>query len=212
MNLSPEEKAVGKDNYHAALGHTRREFLQGTLAAGIGASAAAGAMYFGYDPTLSDPVRVGVIGTGDEGNILIGALNPDFLQVKAICDIRPSSIHRALHGDWGGSRPDYTHSLRPGLMQVYGWKSEDEAKENVEIYQDFRELVKNPDIEAVIIALPLHLHAAAAMAAMAEGKHVLTEKLMAHNVAQCKLMSRTAAEKRAPSGHRASTSLQHSLR
>ncbi len=151
-------------------------------------------MYFGYDQTLSDPLRVGVIGTGDEGNILIGAINPEFLQVTAICDIRPSSIHRAIHGDWGGSRPDYTHSLRPGLMQVYGWKSEDEVEKHLKIYEDYHELIAQDDIEAVIIALPLHLHAPVALAAMQAGKHVLTEKLMAHNVAQCKLMGRVAEQ------------------
>ncbi|MEM8679370.1 MAG: Gfo/Idh/MocA family oxidoreductase [Planctomycetota bacterium] len=195
MSLSPEEKEVGQENYHEALGYTRRDFFRGSLAAGIGAAAAGGAMYFGYDANLGDPVRVGVIGTGDEGNILIGALNPNYQQVVAISDIRPSSIHRAIHGDWGGSRPAYTHSLRPGLMQIYGWPSEDEARQHVEVYEDYHELIKNPDVEAVIIALPLHLHAAAAVAAMQAGKHVLTEKLMAHNVAQCKIMGRVAKEK-----------------
>ena len=194
MNLSEDEKTIGKENYYDALGVTRREFFQGALAAGAGVTASAGAMYFGYGATLGDPVRVGVIGTGDEGNILIGAINPDYLQVVAICDIRPSSIHRAFHGDWGGSRPEYTHSLRPGLMEIYGWSSRADAENNVATYTDWRELIANDNVEAVIIALPLHLHAPVAIAAMRAGKHVLTEKLMAHNVAQCKLMSRVAAE------------------
>ena len=56
-------------------------------------------MYFGYDK-VKDPVRVGVIGTGDEGNVLIGAVTPDYVQVVAIADIRPYNIHRAFHGDW----------------------------------------------------------------------------------------------------------------
>jgi predicted dehydrogenase len=46
----------------------------------------------------------------------------------------------------------------------------------------------------VIIALPLHLHATATVEAMQSGKHVLTEKLMAHNVAQCKVMGRVSEE------------------
>src|SRR4030095_4809257 len=48
------------------------------------------------------------------------------------------------------------------------------------------------DLEAVIIALPLHLHAQVAIEALQAGKHVLTEKLMAHDVAQCKVMGRVA--------------------
>ena len=48
--------------------------------------AGLGAMYFGYGK-VADPVRVAVIGTGDEGNVLIGGCNPEYVDVKAICDI-----------------------------------------------------------------------------------------------------------------------------
>ena len=48
-------------------------------------------------------------------------------------------------------------------MSVYGWKSEDEARKHVKVYDakngGTSELLKDPDVEAVIIALPLHLHA-----------------------------------------------------
>ncbi len=192
MNLSPEDRKIGKENYLDVVGYTRRDFLMSSLAAGVGSTAAAGALYFGYDAKLSDPVRIGFIGSGDEGNILIGALNPNYVDLVALCDIRPSSIHRAFHGDWGGGVPEVTHALRPGMMQVYGWKTEDEARQHVTLYQDYKELLKQSNIEAVIIALPLHLHAAVAIAALQAGKHVLTEKLMAHNIAQGKVMARVA--------------------
>ena len=48
---------------------------------------------------MPNPLRVGFIGTGDEGNVLLGAITPSFLQVVAIADIRPYNIHRAFHGD-----------------------------------------------------------------------------------------------------------------
>ena len=60
--------------------------------------AGLGAFYFGYTK-VNDPVRVGVIGTGDEGNVLLGAIPPDYIQVVAISDIRPYNIFRAFHGD-----------------------------------------------------------------------------------------------------------------
>ena len=44
----------------------------------------------------------------------------------------------------------------------------------------------------MIIALPLHLHAPAAIAAMQAGLHVITEKLMGHSVHECKEMARVA--------------------
>jgi len=34
--------------------------------------AAIGAFYFGYDKAIGSPLRVGVIGTGDEGSVLLG--------------------------------------------------------------------------------------------------------------------------------------------
>ena len=48
-----------------------------------------------------------MIGTGDEGSVLIGALNPEFIEVKAIADIRPFNQFRAFHGDWlnKGNKP-----------------------------------------------------------------------------------------------------------
>jgi predicted dehydrogenase len=189
--LTPEEREVGKDNYHEAVSVTRRDFLlANVLGAGALSAAGLGAAYFNYEK-VANPVRIGVIGTGDEGNVLIGAMNPNYVQVVAIADIRPYNIHRAFHGDWGGGDPSLTHSIRTGLNEKYGWKSETEARQNVKVYdKDYHELIKNPDVEAVM----LHLHAKVAVECLQAGKHVLTEKLMAHNVAQCKVMSRVAEQ------------------
>jgi|TARA_B110000495_G_scaffold33506_1_gene26310 predicted dehydrogenase len=194
INLTPEEREVGRDNYYSAVtAHdkvSRRDFLVRSIAAGGITAAGVGAMYFGYQRP-NRPIRVCVIGTGDEGSVLMGAINPDYVQVTAICDIRPSSQHRAFHGDWS---TDNTIKVRPGLMNVYNWKSEDEARRNVKVYSDWKEAVLDPNVDGVIIATPLFLHAEIAVGAMKAGKHVLCEKLMAHNIAQCKLMARTADE------------------
>jgi len=192
MHLTPEERAIGKDNFYGAIGFTRRDFLKGGLAAGLVSGAGLGAMYFGYKAMEGDPLRVGIIGTGDEGSVLIGGLTPSYLQTVAIADIRPYNVHRAFHGD--NASPN-TIKVRPGLMTKYDWKSEDEARKNVKVYTGgYEELLDDPNVEAVIIALPLHLHAEAAIKAMRKGKHVLTEKLMGHDVAQCKEMGRAATE------------------
>ena len=192
INLTPEERAVGQENYYSAVTEHekvhRRDFLLRSIVAGGATAAGVGAMYFGYGKP-NRPVRVCVIGTGDEGSVLMGAINPEYVQVTSICDIRPSSVHRAFHGDW--STPN-TIKVRPGLMNVYDWKTEDQARQNVKVYDDWKKAIEDPDIEGVIIATPLFLHAPIAVAAMRAGKHVLCEKLMAHNVAQCKQMCRTA--------------------
>ena len=54
---------------------------------------------FGYDQSLDRPLRVGFLGTGDEGSVLLGAVNPDYIDIKAIADIRPYNVFRAFHGD-----------------------------------------------------------------------------------------------------------------
>ena len=191
MNLSPEEREVGRDNFHSVLGVTRREFLAGSVAAASVSGASLGAFYFSYNQ-VKDPLRVGIIGTGDEGSVLIGAINPDFIDVRAIADIRPYNVYRAFHGD---ESSDNALRVRPGLMTKYGWKSESEARGHVNVYTDsYQELLDDPDIEAVIIALPLHLHRDATVAALEAGKHVLCEKLMAHNVGECKDMARAAQQ------------------
>ena len=46
-------------------------------------------------------------------------------------------------------------------------------------YTDYHELLEQPDIDAVTIALPNHLHASVAIEALKARKHVLLEKPMA---------------------------------
>ncbi|MEQ1826554.1 MAG: Gfo/Idh/MocA family oxidoreductase [Pirellula sp.] len=196
--LSADERTTGTNNYYEAVGFTRREFLQGVVGAGAVSGGGLGAMYFGYQK-IKDPVRVGIIGTGDEGNVLIGGCTPDYVQVVAIAEIRPYSIYRAFHGDATAA------AARPGLIRQYKYSSEAEATKAVKVYDSknggIQALLDDKSIEAVIIALPLHLHAPIAVQAMMRGKHVLTEKLMAHNVAQCKVMARVAASKSDPNGN-----------
>jgi predicted dehydrogenase len=201
MHLTDEDRARGQRAFASATtsdvthkelakrGVNRRDFIKGAAATGAVAAVGLGGAYFGYS-SIDKPLRVGIIGTGDEGNVLIGAINPNYVQVVAIADIRPYNIYRALHGD--ASSPNAA-KVRPGLLKVYGWKSEDQARQNVKVYTDrYQELLENSDVEAVIIALPLHLHCKVAIEAIAAGKHVLTEKLMGHSVHECKEMGRVS--------------------
>jgi predicted dehydrogenase len=190
MNLNEQQKKIGKENFAEAVGITRRDFLA-TVTAGAAAGAGLGSLYFGYGKSVGDPLRVGVLGTGDEGSVLIGSINPEFISVVGVADIRPYNRFRAFHGD--ASSPNAT-KVRPGLMAKYGWASEDTARRNVKVYEAYEDLLADPDVEAVIIALPLHLHSVAAVKAMRAGKHVLTEKLMGHSIRECKEMGRVSRE------------------
>jgi predicted dehydrogenase len=60
-------------------------------------------------------------------------------------------------------------------------------------YNDFRKLLEQKDVEAVVISTADHTHAVATMAALQSGRHVYCEKPLAHTVAEARLVSRTAA-------------------
>ena len=53
-------------------------------------------------------------------------------------------------------------------------------------YTDYKQLLKDPEIDAVIIALPTHLHAQCAEQAAENKKHILLEKPIARNTLEAK--------------------------
>jgi predicted dehydrogenase len=194
LDMTPEQKAIGKANFNRAVGKlaeasnqggqgvTRRQFMRGLVAAGATVPVAA-AGYFAYTNSSFSgrPVKAGLIGAGDEGGVLVGEHNPAYLEFVAFSDIRPSNFRdRIFKGEPTGPRR--------GFNFHYG----NRAKGKIRHYVDYRELLADPNIEAVVIALPLHLHKEVAIAAMEAGKHVLCEKLMAWNITQCKDMIRAA--------------------
>ncbi len=194
-DLTDKQREAGKKAFEEAVRQTRRDFLKQAALAGVVSGGSLGAFYFGYQATLPHPVRVGILGTGDEGCVLIGAINPEFIEVKAIADLRPYNIHRAFEGDWYSAD---ALAARPGLLAKYGWKTRQEAEKHVAVFRDYNELLEAAEqlrLEAVIIALPLHLHAPAALKAMERRLHVFTEKLMARTVGQCKDMARLSRQK-----------------
>ena len=90
----------------------------------------------------------------------------------------------------GGIGLDHLHSLATchraaavALAETNPQRArEASARHNIpRSYADFHELLEQPDIDAVTIALPNHLHAAVAIEALKARKHVLIEKPMAMN-------------------------------
>ncbi len=201
LDMTPEQKAIGEQNFHRTVGQlakadaereeqqnqggmSRRRFMQGMIAAGAGALPLAAGAYFGYTNASfrERPVKAGLIGAGDEGGVLVGEHNPSYVEFIAYSDIRPYNQRRIFRGEDRGPRK--------GFNRIYG----NDAESRIRLYENWRDLLQNPDIEMVVIALPLHLHAPVAIAAMQAGKHVLCEKLMAWSIAECKEMNRVAQE------------------
>ncbi len=150
MILTPEQQAVG-----------RRNFLKASAAL-----PAAGA--FAFSHRNFGPVKCGVIGTGGEGRVLMECLDPKYIRVTAICDIRPDHLQ---------------------MGQEVGLKNWDAE---LDTYTDYNEMLEKADIEAVIIASPLWQHAPMSIAALEAGKHVFCEKTMAKTIDDCIAMKETA--------------------
>ncbi len=182
MTLTEAQKQVGRENFSTTISLSRRDFLKGAGAGAVG----LGAFYFGYRELQGDPVRVGFIGTGDEGNVLLTQHPMNYMDVVAVADLRPSSRRVTMQGE--------ANDARIGLVKKLGAERASKVKQ-FNNHLDLIEKAGELGIEAVVIAVPLNQHAPIALAAMDAGLHVLTEKLMAHNIRQCKEMIRKAREK-----------------
>jgi predicted dehydrogenase len=111
-----------------------------------------------------EPIQVGVIGTGFGASLHLSALRENLeFQVVAICSRRPERARAAA----------IDHGIPAHLS-------------------DYRALVRDPAIDAIIVAAPPHLHHAMAIAALEAGKHVLCEKPMARTLAEARDMLRIA--------------------
>lgn len=62
------------------------------------------------------------------------------------------------------------------------------------LYSDFRDLLANPDIDAVIIGTPDHWHAHMMIMALQAGKHVYVEKPMANSIEECNILVDAASK------------------
>jgi myo-inositol 2-dehydrogenase/D-chiro-inositol 1-dehydrogenase len=143
---------------------TRREALAG---------AAANLMVLkprtAFGSQANSAVSFGIIGTGGRGSYVGTHMAKDSnARLTAICDIYPDRLDSAK-----------THI--PGA---------DKAR----TYRDYKELLSQPDIDAVLIATPVFLHPEHFEAAVNAGKNVYCEKPAGADVAGVKRLMR-AAEK-----------------
>jgi len=114
----------------------------------------------------ADRIRVGVIGAGDRGTELV------------------SQIRACPNTDIAAFADIYSRNLQRGQAFVPGAAG----------YSDYRRLLEDRSIDAVVIATPPHLHAAQFSAALDAGKHVYIERVMAFSLDHAKLM-RSAYQK-----------------
>ncbi|WP_260599527.1 Gfo/Idh/MocA family protein [Sphingomonas endolithica] len=144
---------------------SRRSFIDRVLMTAAGAGMAAAAPWasaaVAAEPTKSNPVRLGVIGTGDRGRALIlNIAKTRNCVVVAICD-------------------SYAPHLAKGRALVDA---------SVRSFADHRAMLDAGGLDAVVIATPLDRHAKHCFDALDAGLHVWCEKAMARTIADCGAM------------------------
>ncbi|MBQ8453174.1 MAG: Gfo/Idh/MocA family oxidoreductase [Prevotella sp.] len=138
----------------------RREFLRdlGMLGAGVLAATSPWLKTFAdVNETAKERVKLGMIGPGSRGQFLLGFLsqNPK-ADIVAFADPYQPSIDAAL-------------SIVP----------------TAKVYHDYKKLLEDKDIEAVVVATPLATHYQIVMDAFDAGKHVYCEKTIGYTMEQC---------------------------
>jgi len=63
-------------------------------------------------------------------------------------------------------------------------------------YNDFRRLLEQNDIDAVVVATPDHTHAVAAVAALRSGRHVYCEKPLARTISEVRAVTNAARDQK----------------
>ena len=145
---------------------TRRNVLKAALAAAAPYVITSTALGGGGLLSSSERIGMGFIGLGGRG----GGILPHFLQKGvsepiAVCDV------------WKSRTDAWRQRLGDGVTA----------------YQDFRELVDRPGIDAVVIAAPDHWHVPISLAAIRAGKDVFCEKPLAPTVREGRALCQAAA-------------------
>ncbi len=145
----------------------RRSFLQNTLTIGAGflilpgrsslfaASPANGRIQFAQ-------IGCGRMGTGD----MEGVMKDPRARLVAVCDLDTKRAEKAK-----------------GRAEAF-YAGNGESKVDVKTYQDFREVLARPDIDAVVVSTPDHWHALVTIEAALAGKHIYLQKPLTYSIAE----------------------------
>ena len=142
---------------------TRRRFL--TSSAAFAAPLILGSRRASGADAAGRVIRLGHIGVGGQGSALL----QNFLSVKGARSVAIADPFRQRR-EAAGQKVKETQGHEPKL------------------YNDFRELLADPDIDAVIIATPDHWHVPIGLAALRAGKDIYLEKPLGHSLAQNKAL------------------------
>src|SRR5262245_46630271 len=110
----------------------------------------------------NDKLNIGIIGVAGQGGFSIGQLK-DIANLVALCDVDDTKLAKAK-------------------QQFPAAKT----------YNDFRRLVDQKDLDAVVVATPDHTHAVASMAVLQSGRHLYCEKPLTRTLSETRIVTETA--------------------
>ncbi len=109
----------------------------------------AGGALVAYATPPADQLVLGVIGAGGRGTLVMTTFQKDAaVRIGAICDVYEPNLEKAASA--AGSKP--------------------------KLYRNYKDLLADRDVQAVLIATPEHWHAQMVLDALAAGKDVYVEK------------------------------------
>lgn len=147
---------------------SRRKFLRqaGALASGL---VLHEQLLAAFNSGIQQTINIGFIGCGDRGRGILHIMQelPESFKVTAVCDVLDFRLQEMLKA---ANNPD------------------------VKGYKDYRKLLEDKNLQAVIIATPLNEHYPIAADALAAGKHVFLEKTMTYNIPEASKLVQLAKQ------------------
>lgn len=119
-----------------------------------------------FSYAANDRLNIGLVGCGGRGSWFVDAI-PPLANLAALCDVNEQRAAEAF-------------KKHPALPR----------------YHDFRKMLDQKGIEAVICAAPDHIHAVCSLAAMRAGKHIFCEKPLTHTLHEARVLRQAAAKSR----------------
>jgi predicted dehydrogenase len=148
---------------------SRRGFIKKSSALALGLTALPTFLSASEMAAAHDTVNVAVIGCNGMGwSNMRSHLQMNNVRCIALCDVDDSVLAR-----------------RTEEYKKY-------RSNSITTYKDYRKLLENKDIDAVVIGTPDHWHCKMMVDALEAGKHVYVEKPLANSVEECYLMERAA--------------------
>lgn len=118
----------------------------------------------------SDKINIAAVGVNGKGRTDIQSTMHE--NIYALCDIDDTKMADVLNRDWTAP-----------------------FREKAKRYRDYREMLENePEIDAVLISTPDHMHAPIAARAMDLGKHLFVQKPLCHTVEEARFLARRSRE------------------